>query len=394
MRILHIAYEFPLPTYHGGRLDIWQHILSFKKLGYKTFHISWIDDEVPQKLEEELADNVDDFLLIKKTKGLLKSILKIVKLLSTPSMVQTRTVGVAEYQTIIKKVREFKPSIIFVDVIYAGNLASRISSDLNIPFIMRSQNIEHKYIVDQYLNAKNIKLKLALWMAKQHLRKYEYDILAKAKVVADISQKDKLFWEKEGLKKVFWLPPIFFRRNEEPHSKSPPNFDIVFFGNLNTPNNVDGITWFVDFIFPIITKSLPKVKLLLMGSNPTDKILKTALLFENIEVISNVKNPEKYLTNAKVLINPVRYGSGVKMKIIEMLFTDKQVITTNDGINGLPKQLFGQVFFVTDSEKEFASHSINIIRAKDYKKLDLRENLRREFSVDKVKELIEYAKKK
>jgi hypothetical protein len=131
-----------------------------------------------------------------------------------------------------------------------------------------------------------------------------------------------------------------------------------------------------------------------MGSNPTDKILKTALLFENIEVISNVKNPEKYLTNAKVLINPVRYGSGVKMKIIEMLFTDKQVITTNDGINGLPKQLFGQVFFVTDSEKEFASHSINIIRAKDYKKLDLRENLRREFSVDKVKELIEYAKKK
>ena len=84
MKLLHIAYEFPLPTFHGGRLNIWQHVCGFNELGFETFHISWVDSKLDQKILQKINDKVTDLIVLQKPKGLLHQLFRLVNLFNLP----------------------------------------------------------------------------------------------------------------------------------------------------------------------------------------------------------------------------------------------------------------------------------------------------------------------
>lgn len=387
MRILHIAHEFPLPTYHGGRLDIWQHVCGFNELGFETFHISWADSKVNQKSLQKINEKVNDLIVLQKPKGLWHQLFRFVNLFNLPSLAYDRKIGNDFFLQILLKVKVFKPDIIFLDVIYGGDLAIRLKQELEIPLVLRSQNVEHIYIAEQFKKAKGIKLKFSLWMAMQGLRKFEFRIFNSADLIADISEVDLLFWKGEGFDKIAWLPPIYVPDVLNDLFSDVKSHDIVFFGNLSTPNNIDGIIWFLQDILPIIEQSL-NVDILIMGSNPSKEIVEITNGLKNVELIPNVENPNNYINKAKLLINPVRFGSGVKMKTIEILFSDKQYVTTTDGIKGLPSELFKEVFFVSDTEVKFAEHILSILKYNESKSLEKRKKIRPLFSVESLKEIL------
>jgi hypothetical protein len=387
MRILHIAHEFPLPTFHGGRLDIWQHICGFNELGFESFHISWSDSKVDQKSLQKINDKVTDLILLQKPEGLMHQLFRFVNLFNLPSLAFDRKIKNDLFLQILSKVKVFKPDLIFLDVIYGGDLAIRLKQELEIPLVLRSQNVEHTYIAEQFKRAKGIKLKLSLWMAMQGLRIFEYRIFNSADLIADISEVDLLFWQGEGFKNLAWLPPIYVPDQLNDITSDVKSYDIVFFGNLNTPNNIDGVIWFLQDILPIIEQSL-NVDILIMGSNPSKEIVEITNGLKNVELIPNVENPNKYINKAKLLINPVRFGSGVKMKTIEILFSDKQYVTTTDGIKGLPSELFKDIFFVSDTEVKFAWDIVSILKFNNSKSLEERKIMRPLFSVESLKKVL------
>ena len=80
------------------------------------------------------------------------------------------------------------------------------------------------------------------------------------------------------------------------------------------------------------------VTFLLAGSNPHPFIEKLGAK-PGIKLIPNVKSVAEVYEQGKVLINPIFSGSGVNVKSVEMLFSGKPVITTRQGVAGLPKSL-------------------------------------------------------
>jgi hypothetical protein len=46
----------------------------------------------------------------------------------------------------------------------------------------------------------------------------------------------------------------------------------LFIGFFGHPPNLDAIVLFVNEIFPLLQKSIPDVKLHIVGSNPTDEV--------------------------------------------------------------------------------------------------------------------------
>jgi hypothetical protein len=374
-------------------LDIWQHVCGFNELGFETFHISWADSKVDQKSLQKINNKVTDLILLQKPKGLLHQLFRFVNLFSLPSIAYDRKIKNDLFLQILSKVKVFKPDLIFLDVIYGGDLAIRLKQELKIPLVLRSQNVEHTYIADQFKKAKGIKLKVALWMAMQGLRKFEYRIFNSADLIADISEVDLLFWQSEGFKNIAWLPPIYVPDQLNDITSDVKSYDIVFFGNLNTPNNIDGVIWFLQDILPIIEQSL-NVDILIMGSNPSKEIVEITNGLKNVELIPNVENPNNYINKAKLLINPVRFGSGVKMKTIELLFSDKPYVTTTEGIKGLPIDKFNEIFYVADTKDKFAEHIISILKDNVCKSLEKRGDLRLLFSVDSLKKVILSAKSK
>ena len=121
--------------------------------------------------------------------------------------------------------------------------------------------------------------------------------------------------------------------------------DIVFVAGFGHPPNIDGAIWFIKEILPRIQAKHPDVKLYLAGYNPPDEI--KAMNSDNIIVTGflSEEDLDKLYRMARVVVAPLRFGGGVKGKVIEAMWYGVPCVTTSVGLQGL------------DSAKEFLFYS-------------------------------------
>ncbi|MFP1785999.1 glycosyltransferase [Lonsdalea quercina] len=129
--------------------------------------------------------------------------------------------------------------------------------------------------------------------------------------------------------------------------------DILFVGGFGHTPNQDGVVWFADNVWPLIKKKNPGVKLFLVGSNPTQKIMDLAS--DEIIVTGFVSDAEleNYYRNSRVVIAPLLYGAGVKGKVVEAMRFGVPIVTTNVGSQGLTQN--ENVLAIADEPDEFAN---------------------------------------
>jgi len=126
----------------------------------------------------------------------------------------------------------------------------------------------------------------------------------------------------------------------------------------------------------------------IMDSNPSKEIVEITNGLKNVELIPNVENPNKYINEAKLLNSPVGFGSKVKMKTIEILFSNKLYVITTDSLKRLPFKIFKKVFFVSDIEANFAGNILSILKYNASKSLEKRKKMRTLFSVESLKKIL------
>ena len=128
--------------------------------------------------------------------------------------------------------------------------------------------------------------------------------------------------------------------------------DILFVGGFNHPPNVDGICWFVEQVLPLVTASQPDIKLHVVGSNPTEAV--EALQCEQVQVYGYLADEELDALYRRVrqVIVPLRFGAGVKGKVLEAIQKNRPLVTTSVGAEGVPEA--ASVMNIVDSAEEFA----------------------------------------
>ncbi len=109
--------------------------------------------------------------------------------------------------------------------------------------------------------------------------------------------------------------------------------DFLFVGNFDHTPNIDAIVYLCEQIMPMVLKSLPDVKLYIVGNNPPKEILKYRT--ESVIITGYVEDLEPYLLDSRVSVSPLRYGAGMKGKIGEALSWGLPVVTTTIGAEGM-----------------------------------------------------------
>lgn len=111
---------------------------------------------------------------------------------------------------------------------------------------------------------------------------------------------------------------------------------VLFVAGFAHPPNVDAARWLVEAIMPAVWARRPGVRLSLVGSNPTAEVL--ALAGERVEVTGFVSDAElqRRYGAARVAVVPLRFGAGVKSKVVEALQQGLPLVTTSVGAQGLP----------------------------------------------------------
>lgn len=110
---------------------------------------------------------------------------------------------------------------------------------------------------------------------------------------------------------------------------------ILFVAGFGHPPNVDAAVWLVEAILPKLIETDPAVRLYLVGSNPSDKVL--ALASENVVVTGYVEDAvlQDFYRRCRVAVVPLRFGAGIKSKVVEALQQGLPLVTTTVGAQGL-----------------------------------------------------------
>jgi glycosyltransferase involved in cell wall biosynthesis len=112
---------------------------------------------------------------------------------------------------------------------------------------------------------------------------------------------------------------------------TPPT--VLFQGLLTYPANVEAARWLVHEVGPALRSLVPSARIRLVGKHQPD-------LFElddppRVSVVGRVPHMADELRRADLVIVPVRYGSGTRLKILEAFAQRVPVVSTTLGAEGL-----------------------------------------------------------
>ena len=112
--------------------------------------------------------------------------------------------------------------------------------------------------------------------------------------------------------------------------------DILFVAGFVHKPNEDAALWFVNEILPIIRHHEPNIRLWLVGSNPTTKV-RDLTVDPTIAVTGYVTDEQlaAHYQKARVAIAPLRFGAGIKGKVVEAMRFGVPIVTTPFGVQGM-----------------------------------------------------------
>lgn len=127
--------------------------------------------------------------------------------------------------------------------------------------------------------------------------------------------------------------------------------DLIFIGGFEHRPNVDAVLFFAREIFPLIRQRLPAVRWHVVGSKPPAEIL--ALASEHIVVHGFVPELDELLGQVRISVNPLRFGAGLKGKIVTSLAHGVPCVGTTIAVEGMAAEP-GRQLLVADRPAEFA----------------------------------------
>jgi len=139
---------------------------------------------------------------------------------------------------------------------------------------------------------------------------------------------------------------------------------VLFVGGFSHPPNADALKYFLDNMWDEIYAQI-KAPFYIVGSNATDEIKALhneakGIIFKGF--VSEEELKELY-EKVRLVVVPLRYGAGVKGKVIEALYYNDPVITTSVGAEGIDNS-YNQML-VADEPGDFVEKCVNLYNDKE-----------------------------
>ena len=134
---------------------------------------------------------------------------------------------------------------------------------------------------------------------------------------------------------------------------------IAFVGGYRHEPNIDAAKWAAQSLMPSLRKEVPGIELLLVGSHMTPEI--SALAEKDVVPLGYVPSLDNVFDRVRLTIAPLRFGAGLKGKVLESLSAGIPCVMTTVAAEGLdlPKALQS---LVVDEPQEIAARVAKLCR--------------------------------
>lgn len=113
---------------------------------------------------------------------------------------------------------------------------------------------------------------------------------------------------------------------------------LLFVGGFKHPPNADAVKWFAGKIMPLIREKLPDIHFYVAGSGADEEVMSLNDSSKGVDILGFVSDErlEELYRTARLTVVPLRYGAGVKGKVVEAIYNNSVIVTTSVGAEGIP----------------------------------------------------------
>ena len=224
--------------------------------------------------------------------------------------------------------------VVILETVYLSVYVDIIRKHSSAKLILRAHNVEHIIWKQIAKNTPKGLKKIYLSILAKQLQRFEKEAISLFDTILCISQTDKCWFSAQNKEITVDVLPFCIDISELPTDIPPYCFNNLFsIASMDWYPNLEGIKWFLDNVWQKIHHLYPHLIFKIAGRNIPNSLKYNQL--QNIDIVGEVKDAQKFMLENGILLVPLCSGSGVRIKIIEAMSIGKVVITTSIGLEGI-----------------------------------------------------------
>lgn len=157
---------------------------------------------------------------------------------------------------------------------------------------------------------------------------------------------------------LFYLPLLVDQFEISPLSfQQRQNFGFI--GNFLHEPNWNAVQYLKETIWPLIRMQIPTAVLEIYGAYPSQKVFQLNNEKEGFLIRGRAENAKEVISNTRVLLAPLRFGAGIKGKLLEAMQYETPTITTSIGAESMHGTLDWNGF-IEDDPQQFADAAVQL----------------------------------
>ena len=335
-----VSFDIPFPANYGGAIDVFHKIRCLHNSGVKVIlHCFEYGERKPSKELEKLCSKVYYY----------------------------------NRQTII--INHFS--------ILPYNVKSRISSELkrnllkdNYPILFevlhscyllndkdlkprvklyRHSNIEHDYFFELAKSEKSFFKKVYFNIEALKLKWFEKNI-ASSSAILSVSKTDLNYFKNKYKETPSYYLPSFHQYDTVSIEKGVGDY-ILYHGNLAISENYNAAIWLIENVFCKL-----EYKVIIAGLNPPLLLINLISKYNNITLKQNCSTSEMndLLTNAQIHCLYTSQETGLKLKLLNVLYSGRHVVANKKMLNGTD---LAEACSISNTSLEYIN-SLNVLMTK------------------------------
>ncbi|MEQ8907843.1 MAG: glycosyltransferase [Vicingaceae bacterium] len=359
--ILFISTQLPFPPKSGGTVKSFHYVKDLSQ----RYHLS-----VACLLKDDDADYVEEFQKQVKLERCLvephqtsRNALTLLKsMLGFPCLNVYRNYSVPFKQKVETVISEY--DIVLID---HYEVFQYVSKDFKGKVVLHTHNAEFMLWQRMSELESNPIKKALLKNEARRVKKYEQAIFDQSDLVYT-TESDQELYKKHGFQ-LSNFSTTYHLGNDQLLAKEDLKFEetelaLTFMGTLSWEPNVDGLLWFLNEVWPTLKTKFPQLIFYILGKEPDERIKKRCANEAQIVFTGFVEDLDDYLKKTRVYLAPLRFGSGMKVKVLEGLYRGVPTVSSSVGAEGLQVK-DGQHIMIADTAEGFISKCILLLEEAD-----------------------------
>ncbi|MEL6252022.1 MAG: glycosyltransferase family 4 protein [Bacteroidota bacterium] len=356
-KILVLCSKFPYPPKDGGTRAMQAMIQGFHKAGHEVTVLTMNTPKhyvILRTLPEAVRMSAEFFAVDVDTNVKLTDMLANF-LFSKESYHVQRFNSRRFREELQKLLRSNKYDIVQLETLFMAPYINTVREMNPNAFVsLRIHNIEHIIWQRRAENEDNPLKKLLFEVTSSRMKAYE-NLVFKGKkydALVPITNVDLGKAKELGAKEPFMFINTGVDLDAIDRTETDFDFPSIFYiGALDWGPNVEGLRWFLKYVWPLIHANYPEVKFYIAGRRMAPDFLKKPM--DNVVLMGEVDESEPFIKSHAVMVVPLLSGSGLRIKIVEAMAYGKAVVATRIAAEGLGA-FHGNQILIADKAKDFA----------------------------------------